>query len=101
MSLADTKEAIGMVVDTLRINKPRSGRTKLGIMIGVTTVILISSVINSLTDNVNDLKLLSRDSRGDRPFSIPISSILASCYVSTASLESLKWRLLWMIVVAS
>jgi hypothetical protein len=29
-----------------------------------------------------------------------IPSILVSCYVSTASLESLKRRLLWMIVLA-
>jgi putative ABC transport system permease protein len=55
MSLADTKEAIGMAMDTLRTNKLRSGLTMLGIMIGVTTVILISSVINGLSGNVNGL----------------------------------------------
>ena len=55
MSLDDTKEAIGMAMDTLRTNKLRSGLTMLGIMIGVTTVILISSVINGLTGNVNGL----------------------------------------------
>jgi putative ABC transport system permease protein len=42
-------------MDTLRTNKLRSGLTMLGIMIGVTTVILISSVINGLTNNVNAL----------------------------------------------
>ena len=42
-------------MDTLRTNKLRSGLTILGIMIGVTTVILISSVINGLTGNVNGL----------------------------------------------
>ena len=42
-------------MDTLRTNKLRSGLTMLGIMIGVTTVILISSVINGLTGNVNGL----------------------------------------------
>jgi putative ABC transport system permease protein len=55
MTLADTKEAIGMAMDTLRTNKLRSGLTMLGIMIGVTTVILISSVINGLSGNVNGI----------------------------------------------
>jgi putative ABC transport system permease protein len=55
MRLADTNEAIRMAMDTLRTNKLRSGLTMLGIMIGVTTVILISSVINGLTNNVNGL----------------------------------------------
>jgi putative ABC transport system permease protein len=55
MSLADSKEAIAMAMDTLRTNKLRSALTMLGIMIGVTTVILISSVINGLTGNVNGL----------------------------------------------
>jgi putative ABC transport system permease protein len=44
-----------MSADTLRSNKLRSGLTMLGIMIGVTTVILISSVINGLTANVDTL----------------------------------------------
>jgi putative ABC transport system permease protein len=55
MPLADTNEAVLMAMDTLRTNKLRSGLTMLGIMIGVTTVILISSVINGLTGNVNGL----------------------------------------------
>jgi putative ABC transport system permease protein len=55
MKMADANEAIRMAIDTLRTNKLRSGLTMLGIMIGVTTVILISSVINGLTGNVNGL----------------------------------------------
>src|SRR6201999_119538 len=55
MRLSDTNEAIRMAMDTLRTNKLRSGLTMLSIMIGVTTVILIASVINGLTGNVNNL----------------------------------------------
>jgi putative ABC transport system permease protein len=55
MKLGNAKEAGKMAVETLRANKLRSGLTILGIMIGVATVILISSVVNGLTGSVDEL----------------------------------------------
>jgi putative ABC transport system permease protein len=53
-----------MALDTLRANKLRSGLTILGIVIGVTTVITISSVINGLNNRVSDFA----DSLGSNVF---------------------------------
>ncbi|MGB6193058.1 MAG: ABC transporter permease [Terracidiphilus sp.] len=44
---------MALALDTLRTNKLRSGLTILGISIGISTVILISSAINGLNTNIN------------------------------------------------
>ena len=55
MAQGQGRESVRMALDTLRTNKLRSGLTILGIVIGVTTVITISSIINGLNNRVSDL----------------------------------------------
>jgi putative ABC transport system permease protein len=53
MRFGDSKESVLLALDTLRKNKLRSGLTILGISIGISTVILISSAINGLNTNID------------------------------------------------
>jgi putative ABC transport system permease protein len=76
MRISDTQESVLLAFDTLRKNKLRSGLTVLGILIGISTVILISSAINGLNTNIgqfvnslgtNDLWLYHYTPFGQRP----------------------------------
>jgi putative ABC transport system permease protein len=76
MRLSSSKEAVKLALDTLRKNKLRSGLTVLGISIGISTVILISSAINGLNTNIdqfvrslgtNDLWIFQFQPFGKRP----------------------------------
>jgi putative ABC transport system permease protein len=54
MAKGQNRESVILALETLRANKLRSGLTILGIVIGVTTVITISSVINGVNKRVTD-----------------------------------------------
>jgi putative ABC transport system permease protein len=54
MAQGHNRESVILALDTLKQNKLRSGLTILGVVIGVTTVIVISSVINGLNKRVSD-----------------------------------------------
>jgi putative ABC transport system permease protein len=72
MAQGQTRESVKMAFDTLRANKLRSGLTILGIVIGVTTVIAISSIINGLNKRVSDFA----DSLGTNTFWVSRMSLI-------------------------
>ncbi len=53
MQAGQARESVKMALDTLRTNKLRSGLTILGIVIGVSTVICISSMVNGINNRVS------------------------------------------------
>ena len=55
MRLSNQRESVRMAIDTLRANKMRSSLTILGIVIGISTVIAISSVINGLNSSISEM----------------------------------------------
>jgi len=76
MRINNSRESVKLALDTLRKNKLRSGLTILGISIGISTVILISSAINGLNSNIdqfvrslgtNDLWIFRFEPFGKRP----------------------------------
>jgi len=82
------REEILLALDTLQKNKLRSALTVLGIVIGITTVITVTSVINGLNENV--LGGISRAGLGHHhrlPFSVGFALPPAERVVTRKELE--------------
>jgi putative ABC transport system permease protein len=77
MAQGQTRESVKMAFDTLKANKLRSGLTILGIVIGVTTVITISSIINGVNNKVADFAN-SMGSNVFWVFHIPVMGVRAT-----------------------
>ena len=54
MNMSAVRETLQMALDSLRANRMRSSLTILGVVIGVATVIIISSIITGLNNKVSD-----------------------------------------------
>ena len=88
-------ESVKMAMDTLRTNKLRSGLTILGIVIGVSTVITISSLVNGINNRVTGFI----DSLGSNVYWIgrlpfigvrPTAEMLARRYLTTDDALALR-----------
>ena len=78
MLFRDSKESVIMALDTLRTNKLRSGLTILGVMIGVTTVIVISSTINGLNNTISAMMEALRTSPTAAETALATSRMMAN-----------------------
>src|SRR6266568_4877999 len=97
MAQGQTRESIKMALDTLRTNKLRSGLTILGIVIGVTTVITISSVINGLNNRVTDW-VSSLGSNVFWIFHLPLIGVRTTTLLDALTMSRIEYVSAWCFV---